>query len=1332
MNFNQHSGDYNMSQAYDLTQLDPSSFEHMVNSLALRVLGAGHTGFGPGSDAGRDGYFEGEAPYPSSTDRWKGRWYIQSKFHKPHLSKDPQAWLLDQIKAELKAFADSNSGRTWPDIWIVATNIDPSGAPMTGAYDKAMRLVANARPKLKKRFHIWSGSRILDFLTQSPEVAQQYGHFLTPGHILTTIFTQLKDAKAEIEQVLRYFIVRQFEEQKYTKLEQAGSDADTRPGIHKLFIDLPFRANEYNLEGLLTAHLVKASGKCHCVDSQLPDTKDWRTWRRHPSRARVWFIRGGPGHGKSTVGQYFSQIQRAAIILQTDGLKVTPTVKGEAESIREAALKAGFWPASPRIPISIELKDYAQWLGQRNKNRQAIGILTYLSERLTSGIEQKVEPGLMKRALNTRSWFVIFDGLDEVPHDVKDIVALEVRTFLDDVAIECNSDLLSICTSRPQGYSGQFSQLDGPTIELMSLSQELALQCAKPVVESGRTPDEAARAFEILKIAINSPSVRELMTTPLQAHIMAVVVRDGGKPPDRRWQLFDNFYQVIKKRESNKNLSDKRLAKLLREDDKLLKTLHNRLGFVLQSRAETSQGAQTHLARAEFKELAEGAVAQMVETGAHETVDTLMRATVDRLVLVSTPDDGDHLRFDIRPLQEFFAAEFLYENLEAERLRKRLEILAGDAHWHEVMHFLLSALVENNRQTELAVAVSVLERLNDGEGETEIRLLRRRLGRGALLTARLLQEGVLEQDKRIRQRFRECLLPITAFSDARDVRSMLNVSQANSLNWELNFLVECMREFDRVENIGATILLAELLPDDDSRVNEVSQFIMSSSGDYLVALLVGMRLPGRNEKPKLLRKWFAKCLISYLSTPRWLDLGGSGLNIAIAILESDTRIAIAAAKELRFTDSKIDLLKSLISEQGETADQPTTDYGIITSIHNETDWTTGKVCHGSWTSQIAETTADVSGLFQFLYRLFRATITRRFSDFQALFSLIPESASCCIANLPRRLKVYLPIDDSQLTEPQVNELKSLSESAYTSLVHNHVINGRRVPRPTQFMRLDAKCTLEQWEALTREHLRIAYHLWSESFWRQGPGPRPSFFKDNRAADLLINALIQRPEVLRQDAGQWGRLLETAPSHSNDLRRAFQSAAQMQVGDTKYWQSEFHPFKLVLPDEAMLLPHLLHALVLHLGPEGHDERGPGDRLAEAHKLVGHLADNVELLLDISRDMKLPLPSRAAATFLSLLHPNNGQKPKIEPDAIVNCYDKEISSWYFRAFTLCLTFLSSEQESVARETVGRLLEKTRADYEARQALRPLFRLWRETSLAPVQTTGVTEKWLKDETD
>jgi len=150
-----------MLEAYDLTKLDPNSFEHLVNMLALRVLGRGDTGFGPGADGGRDGYFEGEAPYPSATNRWSGTWYIQSKFHKPHLSDDPQKWLLKRIEEELALLQIPSQSGNGPTTGSSQTNIDLTVFPKPGSFDKARALVSARRPSLDGHFHFWGGSKII-------------------------------------------------------------------------------------------------------------------------------------------------------------------------------------------------------------------------------------------------------------------------------------------------------------------------------------------------------------------------------------------------------------------------------------------------------------------------------------------------------------------------------------------------------------------------------------------------------------------------------------------------------------------------------------------------------------------------------------------------------------------------------------------------------------------------------------------------------------------------------------------------------------------------------------------------------------------------------------------------------------------------------------------------------------------------------------------------------------------------------------------------------------------------------------------------------------------
>lgn len=701
-----------MSTAYDLTQLDPNSFQHLVNALALRVLGSGSTGFGPGADGGRDGYFEGEASYPSPVEHWSGRWFIQSKFHAAHLSSNSQKWLIEEIKNEIAAFQTPNNRRVWPDIWIVASNIVPSAVPVTGTFDVANELVGDANAALKSRFHIWGGDKIIDFLNQYQDIARRYGHFLTPGHVLSRLMEDLEDSRASAESILRHVVVSALEEQQHTKLEQAGSEEDKRPGIHQLFVDLPFTVKDYQLTGTTATWLALATAQNHRPDQQVNQSQNWIKWRRHPSRAAVWFLKGGPGQGKSTVGQFFCQIQRAALILDTGSNYRAPnSTRLLAEQIQTVAKEKGLWPSTARIPIYIELKQYAQWYGERKKEDPK-GILTYLSSLLTKEVEQPVLVGTLRRVLSLRSWLVVFDGLDEVPSDIKDDVAEEVHSFLREASI--NSDLFALCTSRPQGYSGQFDSIDGPEVALSLLDEHKALQCAELLLHSGRPKSEANTACLILNDAIKSPAVKELMTTPLQAHIMAIIVRSGQHPPEKKWELYRRFYEVIRTREANRSPADRKLVLLLTKDKDLLKDVHNRLGFVLHAHAETVKGAQSSLPKREFQGIVEQAVRAKKDGDIVESVETIMTAATDRLVLITTPDDGRFVRFQIRQLQEFFAAEFLCDGVSPDELRNRLTVIAGDPHWQEVLHFLMSALVSSNRRTDLSVANSVLHELDEG------------------------------------------------------------------------------------------------------------------------------------------------------------------------------------------------------------------------------------------------------------------------------------------------------------------------------------------------------------------------------------------------------------------------------------------------------------------------------------------------------------------------------------------------------------------------------------------------------------------------------------------
>lgn len=1318
-----------MNDSYDLAKLTPDAFEHLVNSLTLRVLGSGATGFGPGPDGGRDGCFEGSAPYPSNTEHWSGIWYVQSKFHAPHLSKNPQIWLLNQISKELRDFQAKDSKRKWPDIWIIATNIDPSGSPDTGAFDAARNLVRTKRPKLADRFHIWGGAKILDFLSKYKDVAGRYRHLITPGHLLTEMFEKLRDDRASVSNVLHYLIVRLFQEHQHTRLEEAGSDADKRPGVHQLFIDLPYYAPDFKMNGSIMESVVHASARDHRIPPDGLAADEWQTWTRDPRRARVWFVKGGPGQGKSTTGQYFSQLQRAALILHTDKLPVHPNTKLLAAEVRRAGEKSGFWPASPRIPIYIELKDYAQWYGGLDKHASK-GILTYLAQRIAAGTEQRVPVGLLKRMLADLPWFVLFDGLDEVPEDVKDLVSIEVIHFLNDVAVEVHADLMAMCTSRPQGYSGQFSNIDGPTIELQPLSREQALACATPVIKAGRSEAEAEKAISVLESALGAEAVRALMTTPLQSHIMAIVVRDGGRPPERRWQLFDNFYQVIRRREANRNLPDKAIAALIRDQQRLLKAIHNRLGFVLHARAEKSIGAQTSLNKIEFRMLAETTVKLMMTKDVAATVDALVVAARDRLVLVNTPDDGQHVRFDVRQLQEFFAAEFLYESVNAGDLKSRIESLSGDAHWREVLHFLLSALVENGRQTELDGAVEALSDLNDGFDGAELRTLSRRLSLGAVLAVRLLAEGVLEQDRRVRQQFAKILEPVFGVTCPTVLLPLLAVNQPNSLDWLVKLLRAHLNEKTHSENVGAAILLTRLLPENDPEIESFKVYLLDSPPDYAAHVLIwsGARNRiGRNIPPP---NWMREMALRLLLRPSWIELESGLISDLLGILRSKGTAQLDVAVTIGLSRAHVQLLQLLLEDANPSAQEEDGRYGIVRVFRFSPDWSRAQSKTVGLPAAALETEPD-QGILSAVNLVFRFARTRKAEDLRELAAFV-EKLSAVFEIFPEWIRALAPFDARKGSAIHAKQILEMPPSQQKDFIAS--LTSARPPfaRPFSRMMWGSVATVQEWRRLIEDYPRGAFSVWSNQTWVNTTlKRRPKTIDDKEALLALADKLVEFPLILLGRLSKVARLIAAAPEREDALRDAlkFASNAKPKIAYRLDLDSA-EGFPLRLPGEACLLPHVLNSIA------NTEVRKPEDRGARTkHQLVSELCKqyfpSTMELLNIQNAKRVSIIEKACAVILNAMCDDKCVMSKAQEELIVEAARNGAGMWFYSAVVYCVR-LDSMPQDFSHKLIDGLLETARHNYSVRVILEELLADWRERSTAPVSANKFERLWLREQDD
>lgn len=1312
-----------MENLIELHRLDPQTFEHLVNALAIRVLGNGTTGFGPGSDGGRDGYFEGEANYPSERERWSGRWYIQSKYHRPHLSKDPQKWLLQRIEEELESFKSAEGMRAWPDNWIIATNIDPSGVPETGLFDRARQFVSSARPELAGRFAIWGGGKLLTLLQQHRDIAEAYGHFLTPGQVLSELYKQFQSDRNELEAIINHLIVRGLRDHQHTKLEQAGSASETRPGLQKLFVDLPIQCAEFNLRSLALQHLCSAAAESHRPRSGDVNGRTWRKWSRHPSRARVWFIKGGPGQGKSTLTQFICQIQRASLILQRNGPTVVSRDIELASEIRSRAEDDRAWPAVPRIPVAFELRDYAHWFGQVPAGA-AKGLLSYWAFKMTAAVEQQVSTGSLRRLLASRSWLMVFDGLDEVPHDVKDDIAREVIHFIDGVAVEADCDLLSLCTSRPQGYSGQFEALEAPTVELLELSPPQALACALPVVTFDRPVEEAQRAMETLASAIDSPAVRQIMKTPLQSHIMAIIVRDGGRPPERRWQLFTTFYNVIRRREANRQLPQPRLSRLLREDDQLIKSVHNRLGFVLHGRAETSEGAQTTLTKPEFRDLVEQAVAQLVEDDEDELVQTLMEATQERLVLVSTPDDGNHLRFDVRQLQEFFAAEFIYESINLETFRARLEVIAADQHWREVMHFLLSALVENGRRTELAVALQVLQGV-DGDGCVgPERVLRRRLAAGAILVSRLVQEGVLEQDRRYRQDFRPALHAIGGLLDPLSLHGLVGALPAQTRRWLIRLASDTIRESSVSESLGWFVVLSRVARDSDNPELQLRKIFSRLQPREIGLVLESFsRSPtdGGSDIDLAQRIWLLDVIATTLTAPNWHEMNSRAIMSCVYILRNNAAL-VAEHASAALNAAEQGLVYGIAAYSDTPSAEAEDRIGHITVRRYPQDWTMREERHLS-APVLAALKEPVRGFFGMLQALFAFYASPSFETAQVVFTY----DTFAWDGLPSALRVLFPFPES---EAEFARVKNLSRQQFEAILERGSAPEFGIISPVlvySYFEVAGEDTLQR---LLDEHPIFGINHWADIVHWGVDDERAQAFSTPRVVDDVIKVMSRIPADivgLRPVA----QAMRVAPDRVGDLYKIVARIATTSPS-RRYWQESGPGFTVHLPQDSGLLPHVLLSI---LPASDYDEDGypfpnPGVQIETLQTRLVAFFPDADALTQIAADPDSPASVRGFALIALLLHP--ACEITLEdcwPDLVKHLGDPG-KGWEIQVLSRYLQHVGSPENESARLLLGTLFERDRLEGLARSELDEVVAVWREESLSPVTTGDYLDVWLSGE--
>ena len=737
---------------YYFNELDPTKFQRLINAILVKRFGE-DIRLTPlrGRDGGKDGetapgnpFFEFKVDNVQDHSKHSlfqpprnARYLFQIKHHRTTDKKlsDVRQTVLTDFKSEMLKNVLTRKGDDEINYFILITNVS-SSREIIHKLDMERQLLLRHSQNLHA--DIWWQESVTAYLDQMPSIWSGFPEMFA-GRIVPFIAKIVDKDTEGLPLAMRLAINCQYRQDSKVKFRQI----ELEQNLSKLFVDLDIDNSDLSENVRRSILLSEPPTQDPLIEQDDPSVTGQRrniVWHNSVRQSqhlsalaillnddkdtsiRRLILEGGPGQGKSTLTQMAVQVYRERLL---GNLPIDPESRWRP-------------PRIMRLPFRIELRKLAEWLSN-SPEKSIEEYLAFTIRQESGGDEVSVRD--LHRVIETSPLVIVFDGLDEIGSDkLRDEVLKKMVECIQRIDGDLHADLRVIVTTRPPALTGHQERLIG--FERLSLApmeedriEEYVKRWLSVQIREDGEQKRIEHSFERRK---DEPHVKALSRNPMQLSVLLQFIELKGEAfPDRRAELYRDYFQIVIDRDVEKSPE-------LRENRDVIEALHAFLGYKIHALTEVNQADRT-IERERLLLM----VSEWLKLRGHDPAmaQQFFKLGEERFgLVVASKGEGEQTRYgyEIQPIQEYFAAAFISDQLVPNRAHEYFEEMIHRTYWKEVALFL-AGLRRPNEKADLVLRAKNIDKNRDIGWYQD----------GRSIVLQLLQEGVLSE-------------PRSVFSDALD------------------------------------------------------------------------------------------------------------------------------------------------------------------------------------------------------------------------------------------------------------------------------------------------------------------------------------------------------------------------------------------------------------------------------------------------------------------------------------------------------------------------------------------------------------------------------------